>query len=98
MTRQLFVNQKKGIAIKASTMLLALILLASVFLEPYSNASRDPAPALEKRVVMVWISATGKKYHKINNCGNMNPKRARKITLAQAKKSYKPCSNCRPPK
>ena len=26
---------------------------------------------------LVWISATGSKYHSINDCGNMNPKKAR---------------------
>ena len=26
---------------------------------------------------MVWLSATGEKYHSINNCGNMNPKKSR---------------------
>ena len=70
---------------------------------PYEDAqpiesSDEPEPEQVKKTVYVWLSATGKKYHRINNCGNMNPKKARKVTLAQAKKSYKPCSNCKPPR
>ena len=43
----------------------------------------------------VWIPATGKKYHKIPNCGNMNPNRARKISLALARqRGYTACKKC----
>ena len=43
----------------------------------------------------VWIPATGKKYHRIPNCGNMNPNRARKVTLSQAKqRGYTACKKC----
>ena len=43
----------------------------------------------------VWLSATGEKYHSINNCGKMNPNKARQVTLEEAKKSGKePCSKC----
>lgn len=44
---------------------------------------------------MVWLSATGKKYHRIPNCGKMNPNTARQVTLSSAQSSgYKPCSKC----
>lgn len=43
---------------------------------------------------MVWLSATGSKYHKINNCGNMNPNRARQVPLSEAIVNYKQCSDC----
>ena len=33
---------------------------------------------------MVWLSATGAKYHRINNCGNMNPNKARQVTRDSA--------------
>ena len=43
----------------------------------------------------VWLPATGKKYHRIPNCGNMNPNRARKVTLSQAKqRGYTACKKC----
>ena len=43
----------------------------------------------------VWISATGTKYHSINNCGRMNPSKATSMTVSQAKAAgYTPCSNC----
>lgn len=44
---------------------------------------------------MVWLSATGEKYHSINNCGNMNPKNARQVTLEEALKLHKgKCPKC----
>lgn len=44
---------------------------------------------------MVWLSATGKKYHRINNCGNMNPNKARQVTKDQAiQGGYDPCKKC----
>ena len=56
-------------------------------------------PAAPGRVVasntMVWQSATGKCYHSRNNCGKTNPKKAKQITLEQAKaKGLKKCSKC----
>jgi Skp family chaperone for outer membrane proteins len=44
---------------------------------------------------MVWLSATGKKYHSISNCGNMNPAKARQVTIESAiSKGYGACSKC----
>lgn len=43
----------------------------------------------------VWVSATGSKYHRINNCGRMNPNNARQETRAQAEaEGLEPCSKC----
>ena len=43
----------------------------------------------------VWVSATGFKYHNKNNCGTMNPSKARQMSLSEAKnKGYQPCKNC----
>lgn len=48
-----------------------------------------------KQQQMVWVPASGKKYHSIPNCGNMNPNTAKKISLSEAiKKNYQPCSKC----
>ena len=44
---------------------------------------------------MVWLSATGNCYHRINNCGKMNPNKARQVTRAQAiEQGYSACSKC----
>lgn len=43
---------------------------------------------------MVWITATGTKYHRTNNCGNTNSANARQITLEAAQKNYEPCKKC----
>lgn len=43
----------------------------------------------------VWIPATGKKYHRINNCGRMNPSKARSMSMDQAiQRGYDACSKC----
>lgn len=42
----------------------------------------------------VWLSATGTKYHRIPNCGRMNPNTARQVSLAEVAGRYAPCSNC----
>ncbi len=44
---------------------------------------------------MVWLSATGSKYHRINHCGNMDPDRARQVTLEYAvQNGYGACKKC----
>ncbi len=45
--------------------------------------------------VTVWLSATGNKYHSRNNCGRMNPSKARQTTMSKAKASgYEACKKC----
>ena len=44
---------------------------------------------------MVWLSATGSKYHSIPNCGNMNPNKAYQVSRASAEaEGYEPCKKC----
>lgn len=44
---------------------------------------------------MVWISATGEKYHNKPNCGRMNPNTARQISRSDAEaRGYSACKNC----
>lgn len=44
---------------------------------------------------MVWLSATGSKYHRIPNCGRMNPSKARQVSLEQAvAQGFERCKNC----
>lgn len=44
---------------------------------------------------MVWLSETGSKYHSINNCGKMNPSKARQVTLESAQsQDISACSKC----
>ncbi len=45
----------------------------------------------------VWLSATGEKYHRIPDCGRMNPDKARSVTLEYAVSAgYDACKKCRP--
>lgn len=47
------------------------------------------------QIEYVWLSATGEKYHKIDHCGRMDPAKARKVTLKEARsRGFLPCSNC----
>lgn len=44
---------------------------------------------------MIWISATGSKYHSIPDCGNMNPDKAMQETESQAlSQGYEACKKC----
>lgn len=43
----------------------------------------------------VWQSATGGKYHKIPNCGNMNPDKATQLLVKDAiSRGLGACSKC----
>ena len=55
-----------------------------------------PTPTKQPTVdVMVWLPATGEKYHNKNNCGRMNPDKARQVTKSEAERlGYEPCSKC----
>lgn len=44
---------------------------------------------------MVWISATGEKFHRINDCGRMNPQKAYQMTVdAAVANGYDACEKC----
>lgn len=49
-------------------------------------AEGEPEETVSEKIesVMVWRSATGGKYHRINDCGNMDPNKATQITEEQA--------------
>ena len=50
---------------------------------------------IESQEEMVWISATGSKYHSIPDCGNMNPDKAYQEPLSQAEaQGYEACKKC----
>ena len=45
--------------------------------------------------IMVWLTATGSKYHSTNHCGRTNPNKAYQVTKSQAEaQGYGPCSKC----
>ena len=52
------------------------------------KAKRSSKPQVQSSV---WIPATGKKYHRIPNCGNMNPNRARKVPFQSGKATWLHC-------
>lgn len=44
---------------------------------------------------LVWLSATGEKFHSQNDCGNMNPNKARQVTVDEAiSQGFDACENC----
>lgn len=54
-----------------------------------------PQPVDSAGGELVWKSATGEKYHSINNCGRMNPDKATQITLDEAAAlGLGQCSKC----
>ena len=64
------------------------------------TTTSDPVPEQEESNnadlgTMVWIPATGEKYHSIPNCGRMNPDTARQVSQSEAEAmGYGPCSKC----
>lgn len=61
--------------------------------KPAPVITDTPAPPQQQNYV--WLSATGKKYHKIPNCGKMNPSKARRVSLEEALRlNYPPCDKC----
>lgn len=69
-------------------------------ISPLSEAETADSNAVNESVQqpvgeMVWLSATGSKYHRINNCGNMNPDKARLVTLEEALAAgMEKCTKC----
>lgn len=59
------------------------------------KSSGGSKKSVTKSSTKVWITATGSKYHSINNCGKTNPSKARQITESEAKsRNYDACSKC----
>lgn len=55
----------------------------------------EQAAQQQNQEQMVWISATGSKYHSKPDCGKMNPNNASQMSLSQAEaQGYGPCSKC----
>ena len=60
--------------------------------ETYSAPETDVSVSID---TLVWLSETGEKYHRINNCGQMNPEKARQVTLEEAVRGgFGQCKNC----
>ena len=66
---------------------------------PVSAAEVAPAPT-SSGYYYVWLSATGTRWHSINNCGRMNPANARQVRLdyARGRYGFGPCAICAPPR
>lgn len=65
--------------------------------EFYIQSIEEPASDTNNtdNTLMVWVSATGDKYHSINHCGRMNPDKARQMTEAEAlAQGLGKCSKC----
>lgn len=64
--------------------------------QPQAKPAEQSLPEAEPASgTICWKSATGDKYHSINNCGRMNPAKAEQITVEQAVSiGLKACSKC----
>jgi len=61
---------------------------------PAPNIAPPPATGIDLSR-NVWLPATGTRYHSVNNCGNMNPARARSMTRQEARNAgHQACARC----
>ncbi|MGL4848114.1 MAG: ComEC/Rec2 family competence protein [Clostridium sp.] len=60
---------------------------------PVTPNKPKPEETTKPKAQMVWLSATGSKYHSKNNCGRMNPSTARQVDL-NTLSGYEACSKC----
>ena len=84
----------------------SLIFTFSFILTAFTSVSTMAVPAMAagnntpKTVAAadrdVWQSATGECYHSRNNCGKMNPNKARQLKESEAKKKgLRKCKKCK---
>lgn len=60
-----------------------------------NNQNQVVEPDNKTNTQMVWLSETGSKYHSIDHCGRMNPKKATQVTLEKALSlGMDRCSKC----
>lgn len=86
-------NVQPGIEIDYATG-ESTLLHEEASLETAEKLLGEPAQD-ESESVRVWKSATGEKYHRINDCGTMNPDAAIKLTEEQAiQMGLEKCSRC----
>ena len=74
---------------------LQLKTIAELIRLQHQKKSEQIAAADDSQEEMVWISATGSKYHSIPDCGNMNPDKAYQEPVSQAEaQGYEACKKC----
>ena len=60
-----------------------------------AEQAQQQTEAQQPQEDMVWISATGSKYHSYSSCGNMNPDNAYQMSQSEAEASgYGRCKKC----
>lgn len=66
--------------------------------QPQTASPNATAPVVTEAPAQsnnVWLSATGSKYHRVPDCGNMNPDTARQISQTEAQtQGYEACKKC----
>lgn len=61
----------------------------------FNSYNYPETPASASFTNTVWLSETGEKYHSIDHCGQMNPHKARQVSLEYAVSAgYDKCEKC----
>lgn len=70
--------------------------VAQITSENDFNTYDEPQPQVSTLASdIVWLSASGEKYHSVNDCGRMDPEKARAVSRGDAiNQGYEPCSKC----
>ena len=84
--------------------IISVFLIVSLALSGCSSNSSSDSKVVsssssesvsDKTEQYVYLSATGSKYHSIPDCGRMNPDKAQRVTLSEAKsEGYGRCKKC----
>ncbi|MDR0897898.1 MAG: hypothetical protein LBN04_08580 [Oscillospiraceae bacterium] len=78
------------------TPVLTEAYLPEAALTPSPTAPPTPTPPPDPATFVVYVSASGTKYHDSATCSNMKTPRA--LTLLEAAaEGYEPCARCKPP-
>jgi competence protein ComEC len=77
--------------------LLVVVLIGTLTSVALPQAKQAPVPPVQEQTkeVTVYVTRTGAKYH-AGSCRYLSRSKI-PISLKEAKKSYTPCSVCRPP-
>jgi hypothetical protein len=85
---------KRLLTLVLSTTILVISAYSSLALAPVARVAG--VPVVDAKEITVYVTRTGTKYHR-GSCRYLSQSKI-PMPLSEAKRSYDPCSVCKPPK